>query len=279
MASATLQATAVPDQPSGLTVTGITSTSVDLEWSDTAGALAYSVLREGPGQSSYSPIGTASGNAYTDTTASSDQTYSYEVAAFDAGGESLASASVTASASTAPPPTPTGFFVSASDATSVSLAWNASAGAILYQILRRGIGDDDFIVIGTSYQPSYIDTAVTAGDTYGYRIVAVNNSGASTPSRVAFARPPAIAPSAPSDLTLTDDLDGTVTLSWSASAGDVTAYHVQRSIDGMAMCASVSSICPSRMASSSKAWSRCVISCCATSRKKRQKLAAPLVKE
>jgi YD repeat-containing protein len=232
-ASATVQASGVPDQPSGLTVTDVSSSSVELAWSDTAAALDYSVLREGPGQSSYSPIGTASGNAYTDTTVSPNQTYSYEVAAFDAGGESLPSASVTASTTTAPPPIPTGFFVSASDATSVSLAWNASTGAILYQILRRGIGDDDFILIGSSYQPSYIDTAVTAGDTYGYRVVAVNNSGASAPSRVAFARPPAIAPSAPSDLTLTDDLDGTVTLSWSASAGDVTAYHVQRSIDGM----------------------------------------------
>jgi len=230
--SASVQATAVPAEPNGLTVIGVSSSSVQLSWSATAGALDYSILREGPGQSSYLPVGTADTNTYTDTTVSANQTYSYEVAAYDAGGESWASASVTTSTSTTAPLVPTGLLVSASDAVSVSLTWNASADTILYRILRRGIGDDAFAVVGTSYQPSYVDTNVTAGDTYGYQVVAVNNSGDSPTGVVVFARPPAVAPSAPAGLTLTDDTDGQVTLAWSASAGTVTACHVQRSIEG-----------------------------------------------
>jgi chitodextrinase len=90
-----------PSVPTGLTVTGTTSSSVSLSWSvSTGNPSGYTVYRNG------TSIGTTAGanaTTYTDNTVSPSTTYTYTVDAFSGGNHSAQSAPVQATT-----PSPTG---------------------------------------------------------------------------------------------------------------------------------------------------------------------------
>ncbi|MEV8046410.1 PHB depolymerase family esterase [Streptomyces griseoluteus] len=66
--------------PTGLAVTGATTTSIGLSWNAVSGATDYVVQRDG------GPVGTASGTSYTDTGLAPGTSHTYTVAARDAQG-------------------------------------------------------------------------------------------------------------------------------------------------------------------------------------------------
>ncbi|PKW26708.1 fibronectin type III domain-containing protein [Phycicoccus duodecadis] len=73
---------APPPAPTGLTASGVTSTTAGLSWQASAGADSYTVLRDG------APVGTTAGTSLTDTGLSADVTYSYTVTAANGNGAS-----------------------------------------------------------------------------------------------------------------------------------------------------------------------------------------------
>ena len=76
--------------PTGLAVTGTTTTSVSLSWTAVTGAASYHVYRNG------TLAGTATGTTYTDTGRTASTSYTYTVAAVDSTGtEGTLSSSVT----------------------------------------------------------------------------------------------------------------------------------------------------------------------------------------
>ena len=88
--------------PSNVTATAVSATVISVTWhasSDPLGVTGYQIYRNG------TPIGTASGLNYTDTGLTASTTYSYTVAAFDAGGNMSAQSSPPASATTLTPDT------------------------------------------------------------------------------------------------------------------------------------------------------------------------------
>jgi chitinase len=82
--------TQVPPVPSGLAVSGTTSSSVSLSWSASSGATGYNVYRGG------SKVASVTGTSYTDTGLSASTTYSYAVSATNSAGESAKSGAVSA---------------------------------------------------------------------------------------------------------------------------------------------------------------------------------------
>ena len=83
-----------PTAPTGLTATPITSTRIDLAWTDNAtDETGHKVYRSTNGVD-YSLINTIAADleAYSDTTVTGGTTYYYKVAAVNAGGESLSNA-------------------------------------------------------------------------------------------------------------------------------------------------------------------------------------------
>ncbi|MFC1406550.1 MULTISPECIES: GH12 family glycosyl hydrolase domain-containing protein [Streptacidiphilus] len=86
--------TTPPSAPTGLTVTGTTSSSASLSWTaatDNTAVTGYDVYRGG------TLVGTTAGTSYTDTGLTASTVYTYTVKAFDAAGNlSPASGSATA---------------------------------------------------------------------------------------------------------------------------------------------------------------------------------------
>jgi chitodextrinase len=160
-----------PAAPTGLTVTGVTSTSVSLSWTGSAGATGYKVYRG-------TNVTTVTGTSATITGLAASTTYSFQVSATNSAGESAKSGAVSATTSSGtgtPPPTPTGLTVTGVTSTSVSLAWNASAGATGYKVYR---GTSVTTVTGTSATIG----GLAASTTYSFQVSATNASGESARS-------------------------------------------------------------------------------------------------
>ncbi|HEY3057005.1 MAG TPA: hypothetical protein VGK31_13855 [Thermoanaerobaculia bacterium] len=122
-----------------------------------------------------------SANAITDTNESAEnvtiQTSSFT--SFDpAQALTLPPFSMTVLIHEAPPPIPTGLLATAQSASQVSLTWNASSGATLYDIARMANGGS-LQVIATVNSPSYSDTGVTSTTAYLYRVRAIGTGGTS----------------------------------------------------------------------------------------------------
>jgi hypothetical protein len=128
-----------------------------------------------------------------------------------------------------PPPSPTGLIATDGTSTSgIALAWNASAGATSYSVMRS-MGGQTPIAIGSPTVNSFTDTSAVPGTLYDYFIYAISSGGSS----------PASAPdtgwrrlSPPSSVTASDGAFGSrVDVGWAASTG-ATSYKVRRATVG-----------------------------------------------
>lgn len=85
-----------PTVPTGLTVTGVTTSSISLAWSpssDNVGVTGYKIYRCTGICAPNTQIGTAAGTSYVDTSLAASTTYSYAVAAYDNAGNTSAQSS------------------------------------------------------------------------------------------------------------------------------------------------------------------------------------------
>jgi fibronectin type 3 domain-containing protein len=225
-----------PSVPSGLAVTGLSASEVDLSWdasTDDVGVAGYTIYRDG------SPLGTVEGGvtSFIDATVVDSTTYSYTVDAFDAA-ENHSARSDPATATTpgptdaTPPSTPTGLIATAISSTRIDLSWDAATddvGVTGYTVYRDGSP----LTTVEGGVTSFIDATVADSTTYRYTVDAFDAAGNhSAQSDPATATTPAdtSAPTKPSGLTATAVGPHTIDLSWSASNDDVgvTGYTVYR---------------------------------------------------
>jgi titin len=121
----------------------------------------------------------------------------------------------------------------------VSLAWtDVAADETGYVVERSTDGGVNFSVLATLGvdATSYVDLAVTAGNTYDYRVAAFNAGGPSAYSNTASATIPGgpQPPAAPEALEAVVDADiPVIQLQWSDNSLDETGFLIQRSTDGV----------------------------------------------
>jgi subtilisin-like proprotein convertase family protein len=72
-----------------------------------------------------------------------------------------------------PPAPPTGLTATPVSQTQINLAWNASAGATSYNVLRSNTSGGPYSLIGTTASTSFNNTGLTCGTTYHYVVQAV----------------------------------------------------------------------------------------------------------
>lgn len=169
---------APPTVPTGLHATTTSTPTVVLAWNastDDIAVTGYSIYRNG----NSTPIGTASGTTYTDTTVSQLTTYTYAIDAFDAAGKHSAQTAtiMVTTGDTTPPTTPTGLSASANpSAPQAFLNWTASTDNVAvtgYTIYRGGVS------IGTvgGSTLTYTDSTVGGSSTYSYTVDAFDAAG------------------------------------------------------------------------------------------------------
>lgn len=168
-----------PSAPTGLTGTA-GDAEANLTWNSVAKATGYNVYKNGVKITS-SPISTT---AYKVTGLTNDTTYTFEVTAVNADGESLKSNTVNIKPVVSIPNAPTGLKATAGNK-EVSLTWNSTASATGYNVYESNVKLNSTLITGTSYMV----TGLTNGTSYSFAVTAVNSTGESSKSATVTAKP------------------------------------------------------------------------------------------
>jgi chitodextrinase len=230
--------TTPPSTPTGVTITGATSTNsyytqipLTISWSpstDNVGVAGYYVYRNGIQIVTSTVAFTAT--SLTDTV--SPGTYTYSVVAYDAAqnfSDRSTPVMVTINVDTVPPSVPTGLSAEQVSAGGVELSWASSTDNINvagYQVYRN------YMQIASVAGSPYADTGLSAGITYVYTVAAYDAAGnVSEPSApVEMMVQQATGPENPYALLGTLTGTSTVKLSWAPSVDSlaITGYSVYR---------------------------------------------------
>jgi hypothetical protein len=152
----------------------------------------FNVYRRGAQQrASYQPLHVARPDekSHLDTSASFGQSYIYTVTTIDGSDPKIESAVRTEREikylDRFPPPTPTELVAIAETPTRVRLVWKPSEAADLagYLVYRQGPAGGDFVRLTEKpvTAPGYVDASASAGQVYGYRVTAADQTGNESP--------------------------------------------------------------------------------------------------
>jgi hypothetical protein len=228
-----------PAAPINLTATS-DNLGIHLSWtaSSTSGVSYWVYLQNltsGQTQASRLTTPVTTGTTLTLTTLVNNDTYQFFVTAFDSGGESSPSNSVTATfAIPAPATAPTGLTATANSDGTISLKWNAVSGLdITYNLYQRDdtAGETNFTnvdgyILGTSFTVQ----GLAQDHQYEFEISADNAGGEGPLSAPITATSHALPPTAPTNLTAIANNDDSITLNWTAPAAGLWYWVYWRDV-------------------------------------------------
>lgn len=210
-----------PAAPTNLTAAAVSESQINLSWTDNASNEAGFKIEHSPDGLAWTQIATvgAGVTSYANTGLAANTTHTYQVRAYNSGGDSAYSntASTTTFAPPAPPSAPTNLNAAAISPSQINLTWSDNASNETgFKIERSPNGSTDWVQIATvgAGVTSYANTGLAAGTTYYYQVQAYNGGGDSAYSNIASATtqsPPSIH---------VGDLDGSRILAkknWSAT--------------------------------------------------------------
>ena len=225
--------TPVPATPSNLAANVVSTTEIDLSWTDNSNQTGFFIERS-PDNSTWTQIATTSATTYQNTGLSSGTLYYYRVRANNSAGNSGYATTVSATTLMLTPSAPTSLVATANNTAEIDLSWTNTTTSGTGIHIERSPDNNTWTQI-TSVSPtttSYIDTGLNIGATYFYRIRSYSTGGNSAysnmSSAVAF---PLIAPASPAqDVAAAPTSFSTVSIDWVAAPGD-SGFYVQRSTD------------------------------------------------
>jgi fibronectin type 3 domain-containing protein len=226
-----------PTAPSGLTAQPALS-KVTLNWTAGSGTASYNVYRSttagGEGTTPYATGVTST--TYIDTNVTNGTTYFYTVVADNAGGLSAPTNEASATPSY-PPSTPTNVTATGGMST-IALSWvSSSTWNKSFNVYRGTTSGSETLYQSGITATSYTDSNVTFGQTYFYKVSAVNQVGESAlSSEVSAALTGLVRP------TTTASMAGTagnspwyltnVTVTLTANAGSFPVTATYYTVDG-----------------------------------------------
>ncbi|MGI8907379.1 MAG: fibronectin type III domain-containing protein [Candidatus Sumerlaeaceae bacterium] len=186
-----------PNAPSALGATAISSTQINLAWTDNSTNEANFVVARGSASGGpYTDIATLGANvtSYSNTGLTAATTYYYVVRATNAGGASANSNQASATTLPNPPAAPSGLVATAaSNGTQVDLGWADNSGNEANFIVARSAtsgGPYSDIATLAANTTSYSNTGLAENTTYYYVVRATNSGGSSGNSNQATATTP-----------------------------------------------------------------------------------------
>jgi fibronectin type 3 domain-containing protein len=226
----------LPQAPTALDATTVSSSQINLVWSDNSGnETAFHVFRKAPG-GVFVKVATLipDSTGYSDSGLNPGTLYVYRVRAINEQGASDWTNDDSATTTDVPPLPPTALTATAVSPTRVNLSWtDNSSNETAFAIFRKAPGGD-FVRIATCAPntTTYADTTASPAKTYTYRLRATNNVGASAWSNEPSATTPDVPPAAPSGLTATAVAGPGVNLKWADGSNNETAFAIFRKAPG-----------------------------------------------
>lgn len=161
----------VPAAPTSVSAASASYTSIKINWKTVANANGYEVYRASSGSGPYALAGSATFTSYTNTALSTGTAYYYKVRAYTltSSAKSYGAWSAVVNAKPVPSaPAPVKAAPVTSD--SIKVTWGAVAGATKYEIFRSASASGTFALLAETTALSYVNTGVSIGTTYYYRV-------------------------------------------------------------------------------------------------------------
>jgi len=180
---------AAPTAPSGFAAAPGDMT-VALSWNSVADASSYNVLKATTAGGSFSAAATGIGSPfYSDTGLTNGVQYYYKVQAVNLGGPGPTTAPISAT----PRQLPGAFSITSANSSDgqVTISWGNSASATSYNVMR-GVSSGNYTTTVSGVSP-YVDSGLTNGTLYYYRVTAVNAAGSTPATLEVSAKPTAVA--------------------------------------------------------------------------------------
>lgn len=207
-----------------------TSYSVVLRWGKVEEASNYKIYRAMTEQEEYSEIGNTTTTVFADQGAKAGDRYSYKVSIVTPNGESPLSSAACASVvdtKVNAPSIPTDVKVIDTEKNAVALGWKAVSDSERYNIYRSDReGSNNYIYVGTSDRPSFVDGTVVTNISYYYSVSALNKGGESEKSTAVKSEVAAALP-APTGISISEVKESSLKINWSELKG-AEAYNVYR---------------------------------------------------
>ncbi|MBC7194793.1 MAG: fibronectin type III domain-containing protein, partial [Caldisericia bacterium] len=223
-----------PNAPTNLTLNVISSSQINLSWSDNSdNEDGFKVERKVEG-GSYSLIATLGANitSYNDTSLSPNTKYYYKIIAFNSFGQSSSNeASATTFPLGTPPTAPSNLTANALSCNQVQLNWvDNSDNENGFRIERKESGGSYSVLVTLgSDVTSYLDETVNENKNYTYKVIAFNDYGENSSIEKSVLTPfCGTKPSTPTDLTLTVLSPNQIRVSFTDNSDNEDGFKVER---------------------------------------------------
>jgi subtilisin family serine protease len=217
------------EAPTGVTISSITPTSIQLIWGDVKYVNEYRIERLDTKTNKWVQIGATKAATFTDNSLKASTNYSYRIVAYN--GYTATSEVINATTLPHLPASPTSVKAVAQGSTAVTLTWKEVTGVLAYRIEHSLTNKADSWETVTINSDGKI-TGLTSGVKHYFRVYAINSSGESAkPSSVASVTLPVTAPDEPENLVFTNITDKTITLTWD-DVDNETGYRIEKYYNG-----------------------------------------------
>lgn len=221
--------TTAPSAPTNFTASAVSTSQINLSWTDSSGATGYKVYELENGSAVLIDTLGSTATSVSVTGLSASTSYSFEVSAYNSAGAGTTawdSATTQAAATTNKITAPTNVSVVATSSTTATLSWSAVSGATGYYVYER-TNSGSVVGIGSvsSTTTSVTISGLTAGATESFFVDAYNATSAASSGWVSVVMPKAATLTAPTNVTATATSSTTGTLSWTGSSG-ATQYAI-----------------------------------------------------
>ena len=224
-----------PTAPANLSATAVSSSRINLAWTDTAtNELGFKIERSFDG-TTYAQVGVVGANvqSFSHMNLVSSTTHFYRIRAYDGPNHSPFS-NVASAVTQASPAAPSNLAAAAVSSSQINLTWTDNAVNETGFKLERSTDGVNFMQL--NFLPKnaikYSVTGLAPSTTYHFRLRAYDGPNHSTYSNVPSATTHA-APAAPSNLTATAVSSNRINMTWTDNATNEGGFKLERSTDGV----------------------------------------------
>lgn len=208
-----------PTAPSNLSSSNVTSSSLQLNWTDNSNDEDNFIVERNANGAGYQVLTStvvANSTTYTDNSVSANGSYQYRIASKNTGGQSAFSNEITVNTTSNAPTAPSNLSSSNVTSSSLQLNWTDNSSNEDNFVIERNANGAGFQVLTSTVaanSTTYTDNSVSANGSYQYRVASKNSSGQSAFSNSITASTPSDPGSGGGSTAWVDDGNNNITFS------------------------------------------------------------------